>query len=728
LEDRFEILKIHTKLWAPPPSEDLLRSLASRTVGYCGADLKHLCSESALRALQKHYPEIYETNDKLELDLNQIVVTMEDFERAIMAIVPTSRRSTSCYGQPLDSIFAPLLSEHVTTVYQHISDMMKNIYQFKRESILRSQSSQNSEFPASFSCQRYLRGLVINGTKGQGQNEVASAVIHKFDSVPVFCVDFTSLHKTSAFVSAEHTLVSILEESVKKTPSLLFLPNIDEFWRYATGWMKTILIQSIETAIGVPQLVLATCSTNSDLPDIFQNRLLYHFHTMNGPSRKDREIIFSDFLLDIQAPPILPMLPRSERKEKLKTLNPPMIRTPQLLEKEEVNHDEDDDALRILRMKLRVVIENVSKERKFFIFLKPLSSILDTFNESEGSDSGSTNQKKNMLKRAEPPLCLYRLLDNVDASKYSTVSDFRKDVNEMIEGIQTFYDICSNNGFHEVEVDSKGTPLRLVGRAIEMRDKILTLLHHRISKNFEKKCIDIASRKKSTSVGEGKGHSEPLIRSARLRGQVPEFDPELLDIIITSKREHTKLKENLEHNSCSNDHHYSLNENLDALPFKSNSNGVRQSSPSSALKRNTRSTSNLQNCTNSFDFYHNSTIRPGKLTNRRSGSSITIQTTPTSPSTPSTLLSVVQDQPKVLVDMDRAAEFLKVIVNKSGHLSVRQLIDLHSKIYFSIQLHSSSYNRNLLLSYLEQVVIDWLSPTTRDEHSVSGFRFSSIGK
>ena len=53
LQARKSILRIHTRQWTEPPSEDLVVELAERCVGYCGADLKALCAEAALAALRR---------------------------------------------------------------------------------------------------------------------------------------------------------------------------------------------------------------------------------------------------------------------------------------------------------------------------------------------------------------------------------------------------------------------------------------------------------------------------------------------------------------------------------------------------------------------------------------------------------------------------------------------------------------------------------------------------
>ena len=54
-ESRRAILRIHTKGWDPPLPEALLDWVSSQSAGYCGADLKAVCAEAALRAFKRRY-------------------------------------------------------------------------------------------------------------------------------------------------------------------------------------------------------------------------------------------------------------------------------------------------------------------------------------------------------------------------------------------------------------------------------------------------------------------------------------------------------------------------------------------------------------------------------------------------------------------------------------------------------------------------------------------------
>jgi SpoVK/Ycf46/Vps4 family AAA+-type ATPase len=53
--EREEIIQKHMDKFTPPPSRPFVQRLAQMTVGYCGADIKALSSEAALKALNRRY-------------------------------------------------------------------------------------------------------------------------------------------------------------------------------------------------------------------------------------------------------------------------------------------------------------------------------------------------------------------------------------------------------------------------------------------------------------------------------------------------------------------------------------------------------------------------------------------------------------------------------------------------------------------------------------------------
>ena len=84
-------------------------------LGYCGADLKALCTEAALHALRRRYPQIYLSQDKLQLDTSSISVSARDFHCGMQAIVPAAQRSVTSPAQALTHAVRPLLQATLQT-------------------------------------------------------------------------------------------------------------------------------------------------------------------------------------------------------------------------------------------------------------------------------------------------------------------------------------------------------------------------------------------------------------------------------------------------------------------------------------------------------------------------------------------------------------------------------------------------------------------------------------
>ncbi|KAM6444322.1 ATPase family AAA domain-containing protein 2-like [Rhynochetos jubatus] len=115
-EARKEIFKIHTRDWSPQPLDSFLDELAAKCVGYCGADIKSLCAEAALCALRRHYPQIYQSTEKLQLNMASIKITAQDFVTAMQKIVPASQRVVSSPGRPLTPMLKPLLGNTLARI------------------------------------------------------------------------------------------------------------------------------------------------------------------------------------------------------------------------------------------------------------------------------------------------------------------------------------------------------------------------------------------------------------------------------------------------------------------------------------------------------------------------------------------------------------------------------------------------------------------------------------
>ncbi len=113
---RRSIIDIHTKGWDPPLHPDFKDQLSELTKGYGGADLRALCTEAALNAVQGTYPQIYQSNEKLVIDASKIRVLAKDFMISVNRMIPSSERATTSAAAPLPKGVEPLLREALAEI------------------------------------------------------------------------------------------------------------------------------------------------------------------------------------------------------------------------------------------------------------------------------------------------------------------------------------------------------------------------------------------------------------------------------------------------------------------------------------------------------------------------------------------------------------------------------------------------------------------------------------
>jgi ATPase family AAA domain-containing protein 2 len=95
---RRAILDIHSRHWSPPLTPSFKDAISAATAGYCGADLKALCTEATLNAVRRRYPQIYASTKKLLVDPAKIKISLSDFVEAFNRLVPSSHRSAGICG------------------------------------------------------------------------------------------------------------------------------------------------------------------------------------------------------------------------------------------------------------------------------------------------------------------------------------------------------------------------------------------------------------------------------------------------------------------------------------------------------------------------------------------------------------------------------------------------------------------------------------------------------
>lgn len=159
-EARRAILDIHTKGWDPPLAPSFKDEISSLTKGYGGADLRALCTEAALNAVQRRYPQIYTSNEKLQIKPETINVTAKDFMISIKKMVPSSERSASSGAAPLPKHIEPLLRQSLAETENFVAEILP---QKKRLTALEEAQFEDAEDDRGIRTERMQQGTVLLG-------------------------------------------------------------------------------------------------------------------------------------------------------------------------------------------------------------------------------------------------------------------------------------------------------------------------------------------------------------------------------------------------------------------------------------------------------------------------------------------------------------------------------------------------------------------------------------
>lgn len=98
-------------------------------LGYCGADIRAVCTEAVLCALRRRYPQIYATSHKLQLDVSSIRISACDFTSAMSAMRPCAHRAAAPPARPLAAAVRPLLGTTLDRVLDRLRRLFPHVEQ-----------------------------------------------------------------------------------------------------------------------------------------------------------------------------------------------------------------------------------------------------------------------------------------------------------------------------------------------------------------------------------------------------------------------------------------------------------------------------------------------------------------------------------------------------------------------------------------------------------------------
>lgn len=383
LEARRSIVEIHTKNWDPPLTDDFKNHLAELTKGYGGADLRALCTEAAVNAVQGTFPQIYQSTKKLVIDTSKIKVSAKDFMISVNKMVPSSERTSSTGAAPLGQSTAPLLKPQFEEIAQMVDEVIPSkkrltaleeaqfddrddAFGFERENVKRNFEQAKTFRPR----------LLIRGYQGMGQQEISAALLHRFENIHVQSFDLPTLLGESQ--TPEATLVQLFKEVRRHKPSVIFIPHVDVWYLTVGPPVINIFTSLLRTMpANEPVLVLGTMEQQDedDKPDPAMLKDLFGYSAKNQyelkrPDETARTEYFENVIAYIRkSPKDFPETTRKKRRfEELEEAPEPEVVQKQPSKDElKAIKKADRHTLNMLKLSIQPIMDQL---RKYKMFLK----------------------------------------------------------------------------------------------------------------------------------------------------------------------------------------------------------------------------------------------------------------------------------------------------------------------------------------------------------------------
>ncbi|XP_077863535.1 ATPase family AAA domain-containing protein 2-like [Saccoglossus kowalevskii] len=473
-EARYSILKIHTKDWEPKLSESFLQEVAEMCVGYAGADIKALCTEAALLALRRRYPQIYTSTQKLQLDLDSIQLIARDFYQAMQNIVPSSQRSVTSPGRALSLVIQPLLQY----TYKMALETLTKLF---------PASSSNCDEKGFSACQfssMHRPRLLIAGEPGLGQSShLAPAILHHLERFHVHCLDLPALYSVNV-TSPEESCVQVFREARGATPSIIYMPHIGQWWNIVSDTLRATFLTLLQDL--PPSLSILLLATSEQLHMHLDTQLQQLFNPVGGevlhirsPTTEERQEFFEDLIIHQASK--APRRRKHAAARLLEELPVAQAPEPRQLTEEEIKklEQQEEVTMRELRLFLRSILTRLASDKKFKLFIRPVD----------------LEEVPDYLDVISNPMDMSTMMKKIDLHQYCNIKEFLADIDL----------ICANALEYNPDRDPSDKVIR--HRACEMKDIAHAIVDSDFNPEFGKLCLDIEESRKRR--GETQSRSAP---------------------------------------------------------------------------------------------------------------------------------------------------------------------------------------------------------------------------
>ncbi|KAF0326384.1 Tat-binding 7 [Colletotrichum sp. SAR11_59] len=380
VEGRRSILEIHTKDWGL--SEPFKQSLAENTKGYGGADLRALCTEAALNAIQRTYPQIYSSKDKLIVNPENISIHATDFMISIKKMVPSSERSAGTGAAPLPKGIEPLLRDQFDSIKKALDEVLprKKKLTALEEAMYEQFDDEDHGFGREAMHQEFERSRVfrprflIHGFAGMGQSYLSSALLHYFEGVQVQNFGLPNLLADGR--PMEQVIVGLFTEVKRHKPSVIYIPGIESWYASLRDSLPFMTFKAMLKSIPPTDPILLLATSEYEAGESLSQALvreLFAFSRKNRlqierPKHPNRREYFSTIVEHVRKSPAEFPDPANRKKRVLDQLPVAPPPPPKVPSKEEVKamQKRDHQLLNILKVQLQPIMDQINRKYKKF--------------------------------------------------------------------------------------------------------------------------------------------------------------------------------------------------------------------------------------------------------------------------------------------------------------------------------------------------------------------------
>ncbi|KAL2311817.1 ATPase with bromodomain protein [Schizosaccharomyces pombe] len=444
---RMKILEINSLHFSPKIPESYLLHLAESTSGYGGADLKALCTEAALNAVRRTFPQIYTSSDKFLIDLNEISVSICDFVVASEKIAVSTRRSDVKPNIPITDSHKILFKKSIEVITSKIRRLLKlDVYLPTVESLQKLPAEElmrQKEINSLKTTMSFRPRLLINDIYGYGCTYLSKVLFSMLDGIHVQSLDISELLMDTT-TSPRSLLTKIFSEARKNAPSIIFINNVEKWpslFSHSFLSMFLLLLDSISPL--EPVMLLGFANTNQEkLSSTVRSWFPSHrseYHDLSFPDYSSRYSFFHYLLKRIS---FLPIHQKSAEAASVDILPKvlPVSKTSDLTDKVNRRQRKNDKKIKNkIQVKLSSILEMLrSRYKKFKKPIIDLNDIyIDESNESvvkgKSKDNFEYFLSGNTVTRKKDNACFKMMnFEEIErrlwSGRYCTPKEFLRDI------------------------------------------------------------------------------------------------------------------------------------------------------------------------------------------------------------------------------------------------------------------------------------------------------------